>query len=107
MATAEFRQERGSADEARMMRGVVPGMVLRCYRHSESGRGDWIRTSDPLRPRQVRYQAALRPDSNSPILLRFAAAVVLPRSPVERRTKTVLEPEPGSSSDSPTPATSR
>ena len=29
------------------------------------GRGDWIRTSDPLRPRQVRYQAALRPDSNS------------------------------------------
>jgi hypothetical protein len=32
--------------------------------NSESGRGDWIRTSDPLRPRQVRYQAALRPDSN-------------------------------------------
>src|SRR5262245_32563494 len=31
-------------------------------RNSESGRGDWIRTSDPLRPRQVRYQAALRPD---------------------------------------------
>src|SRR6186997_1015630 len=30
---------------------------------SGSGRGDWIRTSDPLRPRQVRYQAALRPDS--------------------------------------------
>jgi hypothetical protein len=29
------------------------------------GRGDWIRTSDPLRPRQVRYQAALRPDSLS------------------------------------------
>ena len=28
----------------------------------ENGRGDWIRTSDPLRPRQVRYQAALRPD---------------------------------------------
>src|SRR5437773_731742 len=28
------------------------------------GRGDWIRTSDPLRPRQVRYQAALRPDMN-------------------------------------------
>ncbi len=28
-----------------------------------NGRGDWIRTSDPLRPRQVRYQAALRPDS--------------------------------------------
>ncbi len=28
----------------------------------KSGRGDWIRTSGPLRPRQVRYQAALRPD---------------------------------------------
>ena len=28
----------------------------------KNGRGDWIRTSDPLRPRQVRYQAALRPD---------------------------------------------
>ena len=25
-------------------------------------RGDWIRTSDPLLPKQVRYQAALRPD---------------------------------------------
>src|SRR5215475_5634126 len=38
-----------------------------CYRsigtsYWESGRGDWIRTSDPLRPRQVRYQAALHPD---------------------------------------------
>ena len=31
-------------------------------RKSKIGRGDWIRTSDPLRPRQVRYQAALRPD---------------------------------------------
>jgi hypothetical protein len=27
------------------------------------GRGGVIRTRDPLRPRQVRYQAALRPDS--------------------------------------------
>ena len=27
-----------------------------------TGRGERIRTSDPLRPRQVRYQAALRPD---------------------------------------------
>jgi hypothetical protein len=30
--------------------------------HVENGRGERIRTSDPLRPRQVRYQAALRPD---------------------------------------------
>ena len=27
-----------------------------------NGRGDWIRTSDPLTPSQVRYRAALRPD---------------------------------------------
>ena len=27
-----------------------------------TGRGERIRTSDPLRPRQVRYQAALRPE---------------------------------------------
>ena len=27
-----------------------------------NGRGDWIRTSDPLLPKQMRYQAALRPD---------------------------------------------
>ena len=38
---------------------VEPQMV-------KSGRGDWIRTSDPLRPRQVRYQAALRPDMRGP-----------------------------------------
>jgi hypothetical protein len=27
-----------------------------------NGRGGGIRTRDPLRPRQVRYQTALRPD---------------------------------------------
>ncbi|MEY2682121.1 MAG: hypothetical protein RIQ66_682, partial [Pseudomonadota bacterium] len=27
-----------------------------------NGRGEMIRTSDPLHPMQVRYQAALRPD---------------------------------------------
>ena len=26
-----------------------------------NGRGDWIRTSDPLLPKQMRYQAALLP----------------------------------------------
>ncbi len=31
------------------------------------GRGEKIRTSDPLNPIQVRYQAALRP-ANAPIL---------------------------------------
>ena len=39
--------------------GAVCGTPLEPVK---SGRGDWIRTSDPLRPRQVRYQAALRPD---------------------------------------------
>ena len=29
------------------------------------GRDDWIRTSDPLTPSQVRYQAALHPVLNS------------------------------------------
>ena len=29
----------------------------------KNGRGDWIRTSDILLPKQARYQAALRPDS--------------------------------------------
>ena len=29
-----------------------------------SSRGERIRTSDPLRPRQVRYQAALRPEKS-------------------------------------------
>ena len=31
-------------------------------RSIEFGRGEKIRTSDPLHPMQVRYQAALRPD---------------------------------------------
>ena len=32
------------------------------YSLDSIGRGGQIRTADPLRPRQVRYQAALRPD---------------------------------------------
>ena len=31
-------------------------------RFVRNGRGGGIRTRDPLRPRQVRYQTALRPD---------------------------------------------
>src|SRR5229473_6914253 len=38
------------------------------------GRGDWIRTSDPLRPREVRYQAALRPDSEESPVYRGSSA---------------------------------
>ena len=33
------------------------------------GRGEKIRTSDPLHPMQVRYQAALRPDVNFELYL--------------------------------------
>ena len=33
------------------------------------GRGGEIRTHDPLRPRQVRYQAALRPDIRTYLIL--------------------------------------
>ena len=42
--------------------------TLMCFRevcafgHIEIGRGDKIRTCDPLHPMQVRYQAAPRPD---------------------------------------------
>ena len=32
------------------------------YLYDSIGRGGEIRTHDPLRPRHVRYQAALRPD---------------------------------------------
>ena len=32
------------------------------YFYQYVGRGEKIRTSDPLHPMQVRYQAALRPD---------------------------------------------
>jgi hypothetical protein len=28
----------------------------------KNGRGGWIRTNGPLLPKQMRYQAALRPD---------------------------------------------
>ena len=48
---------------------------------AKSGRGDWIRTSDPLRPRQVRYQAALRPDSNFPRILAHICAGTNPTVP--------------------------
>ena len=36
-----------------------------------NGRGERIRTSDPLCPRQVRYQTALRPDKNESSIMRW------------------------------------
>ena len=47
---------------------LTRGLEGRCsgpLSYWRDGRGDWIRTSDPLRPRQVRYQAAPRPDITS------------------------------------------
>ena len=42
--------------------GTVSILGERRERSDSLGRGGGIRTHDPLRPRQVRYQAALRPD---------------------------------------------
>ena len=57
--------EPGEGSRREVIREVMLTRIL-----EESGRGDWIRTSDPLRPRQVRYQAALRPDSDD--LMRYS-----------------------------------
>jgi hypothetical protein len=47
---------------ARAARRLKPSHRPETERSEEFGRGDWIRTSDPLLPKQMRYQAALRPD---------------------------------------------
>ena len=39
-----------------------------CSRRFEDGRGERIRTSDPLVPNQVRYQTALRPELSLRVL---------------------------------------
>jgi len=39
-----------------------PAVSIPTTGFGSSGRGEKIRTSDPLHPMQVRYQAALRPD---------------------------------------------
>src|SRR5947207_1928039 len=49
------------------------------------GRGDRIRTCDPLRPRQVRYQAALRPDSEDPRFYSGFSLIALSRASLFRR----------------------
>ena len=50
-----------SANSARQMAGQMAAGSI--------GRGGRIRTGGPLRPRQVRYQAALRPDSRLSLIL--------------------------------------
>ena len=46
-----------------MVRGGTWSGAVRPLVWEENGRGDVIRTHDPLHPMQVRYQAALRPDT--------------------------------------------
>ena len=54
--------------------------------HLLIGRGEMIRTSDPLHPMQVRYQAALRPD-RSPRLyqMRLLKGGLGVTSPLEKK----------------------
>ncbi len=49
------------SDTWRVSRRVIWFIAFRA-RSLKSGRGEKIRTSDPLYPKQVRYQAAPRPD---------------------------------------------
>ena len=42
-------------------------LYLRCAQLLMNGRGDRIRTCDPLLPKQMRYQAALLPDTLTPL----------------------------------------
>ena len=62
MQRARLRADK-KKPRTRGVRGITQG---------DFGRGDWIRTSDPLLPKQVRYQAALRPEK--PCERRFYAA---------------------------------
>ena len=56
------------------------------------GRGDWIRTNDPLLPKQALYQAELRPDA--PITKDFLAFLQQPRM-CEMGTNRKFRPETG------------
>ena len=64
-----------------------------CENAKNFGRGDWIRTSDPLRPRQVRYQAALRPDLST-VAYGKADSEDLPSYPGLARTPRVRQLTP-------------
>ncbi len=47
----------------RESRKTTPRLVFVAGFRPDSGRGDWIRTSGPLHPMQVRYQTAPLPDA--------------------------------------------
>ena len=62
-----FAQRRPYAETA----GLGSGRNLLMLKE-KIGRDDWIRTSDPLTPSQVRYQAALHPDPRARLEARLA-----------------------------------
>ena len=58
---------------AKLLGFCFPPVPLFCY-INKTGRGGGIRTHDPLLPKQMRYQAALRPEE-ARILQRVAGKV--------------------------------
>jgi hypothetical protein len=58
-----LRTGHGPESETRAARGNSSGSKAE-ETERKNGRDDWIRTSDPLLPKQMRYQAAPRPDGN-------------------------------------------
>jgi hypothetical protein len=63
MSGFRFDRLRAGADERRakqMLQAKVAASAW--FFRSRNGRGERIRTSDPLLPKQVRYQTALRPE---------------------------------------------
>ena len=59
--------------KTKKVRHKVPDLIT-------SGRDDWIRTSDPLTPSQVRYQAAPRPEVFFVVVLSLATGSILTRN---------------------------
>ena len=51
-----------------MQNGDLVGPRVQITYSINCGRGERIRTSDPLLPKQMRYQAALHPDSKGRIV---------------------------------------
>gem|GEM_PF-4006923 len=73
-------------------------MVTSPYCSGKNGRGEKIRTSDPLLPKQVRYQAALRPDTEDVFYItRFSV--------LARFFCVICSPDPQHETESPLPST--
>ena len=51
----------GAADGTRTRNKQLGRLLLYQLNYRRDGRGDWIRTSDPLLPKQMRYQTAPHP----------------------------------------------